>query len=429
MTSEPLLLCQHPRLSGAHVRVVLFAWAGWFLVFTSLMCFFWLAPLYRGELRIDDHDLKWIRGVALGASGLGGLLFGMLADRYGRRSGMLGSLIVTATAVSLLGYRQSREGLMVCGALLGFGVGGQWASGQMLLSETIPPARRRFLAAVAQSGAPFGLAAAAFLSFDWATDPNRGWRAVFFLLSSIGFLIPLGYFLIPESDAWQRMGRFVAPGRRARALLRPPIRPVFLLAFFLTLACQGNYWCTVTWLPEFMKGTWKLELSGSAHWTYVFAGASLAGYLLFAVVARGIGQRRAFVVFCGLMATGVAMITVFAEAIQHQPSLVLVFAAVAGVGTGLWSFFGPFYAEVFPPEVRATAAGTCMNVSRGFQLLTPVLVREVGGATLGAGVALAAIFAAVAAALVLVIPMRNRDEGLKESGAGPTARSPSPRPR
>src|SRR5204862_4575916 len=95
------------------------------------------------------------------------------------------------------------------------------------------------------------------------------------------------------------------------------------------------------------------------------------------------------------------------------PPVILTFIFIAGVGTGTWSGFGPLYTELFPTAVRNTAAGVCMNVTRGIQVLAPLVVVAVGGKALGRGVALAAAFALAAAAWVWLLPeTRAREVGI-----------------
>jgi MFS family permease len=234
---------------------------------------------------------------------------------------------------------------------------------------------------------------------------------VFALALTPALLVPALYLLVPESDLWrarrQRLRRGELPARASLAeLFARDVRGVFVVTFLLTLFCMANYWFTVSWLPDLMHRAWKLGLAKSGHWTLVFVAGSLAGYLLFALVAERLGRRPAFSLFCGLMAAGTAMLTLFEGAIRELPPLVLLFAFIAGVGTGIWSTFGPLYAETFPTRVRATASGVCMNVSRAFQFAAPLLVVIVGGEDLRGGVGLAALFALAAAAVIWLLPDR-----------------------
>lgn len=402
-----MLLSEHPRALAVHWRILLLGWLGWLSVFTTLMLFNFLAGLYGAELGLDDAAVGRVKAFAIGATGLGGLLIGIFGDRMGRRPAMALSLAVGGAGVAAAAAARSETAMLAAAAVGGLGIGGQWASGQTLVGETVPPVLRGRFGALCQSGAPLGLALASVLAFEVA--PRAGWRPVFVSALLPVLLIPVVLRWIPESDLWLALRERVRRGElHVRAslvdLFAPDVRRIFGIAFLLTLLCQANYWFTVTWLPELMRRNWDLTLTKTGLWTLVFAGGSLAGYLLFNAAAARIGRRPAFSLFCLIMATGTAMLTVFEGAIRGRPELALVFAGAAGVGTGIWSSFGPLYTEIFPTRVRTTAGGICMNVSRGLNLLAPPVVVAVGGRSLLLGVALAAVFAAGAAATIWLLP-------------------------
>jgi hypothetical protein len=99
------------------------------------------------------------------------------------------------------------------------------------------------------------------------------------------------------------------------------------------------------------------------------------------------------------------MFTVFYPVIAGEPRLVLVFLFVAGVGTGIWSLFGPMMSELFPTRVRGSAMSIVMNTTRGVQLVAPVVIAAVAPVWgMSGGIALAAGFAVLAGAFVWTLP-------------------------
>ena len=402
-----MLLHQHLHPTVTHRRVLLFAGLGWLAVFYALIGFFQLSLLYRHDLALDDDGVKQLKSAALAATGLGGLLFGIFADRAGRKPAMVLSILVYAAGTAAAGFAHSLAWMLGCAALAGLGIGGQWAAGQTLLGETVPPRLRGRFGALAQTGAPIGLGAATLTATQLA--PAIGWRAAFGLAAAPALLAPLLLALIPESDVWLDHRERIARGEtvdRAKLgeLLAPDVRGPFGIAFVLTLFNMANYWFTFSWLPEYLGRQWSLKIQTTGAWTLVFVTGSLAGYLLYGLCSDRWGRRRSFSLFCGVMAAGLSMITVFQAAIRGRPELILFFLFVAGVGTGTWSSYGPLYAELFPTRVRNTASGICMNVTRGVQFVAPLLVVAVGGQALGNGIALAAGIAVAAGVWVWLLP-------------------------
>ncbi|HEV8292907.1 MAG TPA: MFS transporter, partial [Tepidisphaeraceae bacterium] len=379
---RPMLLNQHPQPTATHRRILFFGWLGWLSVFYTLIAFFQLSLLFRADLGMDDQGIKQVKSIALAATGVGGLLFGIFADRMGRKPAMICSILVYAAGAFWAGFVQSAGGMMICTAIAGLGIGGQWAAGQTLIGETVPAGIRGRFGALAQTGAPLGLGLATIMATQAA--PLIGWRAAFWLSAAPVVMVPFIAWLVPESDVWHAHRRAVAHGEVADRvtladLFASDVRRVFGIAFVLTLFNMASYWLTTSWLPEYLGRQWHLAIQKTGLWTLVFVTGSLTGYLLYGLSSDRWGRRRSFTAFCILMAIGLAMITLFQSAIRNRPEVILLFIFVTGVGTGTWSNFGPLYAELFPTRVRNTASGICMNVTRGIQFVAPLLVVAVGG--------------------------------------------------
>lgn len=422
-------LNEHLHPGAVHRRVLLLAWGAWFTGFYTLMLLSFLLPQVQAEFGLSERELAWMTGIAVGASGAGGVLFGWMSDRWGRRASLgvaiaafsLGNLLAAASPSSLA--------LILARALAGLGVGGTWGAGQAMIGETFPPARRGRYGAVAQSGAPCGLGTAAAIGSFVA--PVIGWRTTFLL--SVAPVVAL-FFLraFPESDLWLEHRRRLRDGTLARAEREAARRPIlaqlvgrdlrgrFAGAFLLTILNMSAYWFAVIWLPRYLQVQRGLSIFGSGWWTLTFVAGSLLGYLTFGAVSDAIGRRRAFTLYCAITAAGLAVVTIFWEAFQTEPAVALGSLFVAGVGTGTWSCFGAYFTELFPTRVRGAALAVIMNASRGAQFLAPPLIAVVGaGWGLGGGVALAAGFAALAGIWVWTLP---ETRGTRiEAGAEPAA--------
>jgi MFS family permease len=407
-------LSDHARPTGAHLRVLALAWGAWCTGFYSLMILSFLLQPIRAELELTERQVAWLTGIGVGMSGVGGLLFGWMSDRMGRRASLALSIAAFSIGNILCALAPGSLGLILGRALVGLGVGGTWGGGQAMLGETFPPALRGRYGAVAQSGAPAGLGAAAIIGSFLA--PSIGWRAVF-LLSVAPALILLAWRYLPESDVWLEHRRRLKAGELDRHELERARRPVlaqlmagdlvglFTRAFLLTALNMSAYWFAVVWLPRYLQEERGLSIVGTGVWTLTFVGGSLAGYLSFGGVSDAIGRRPAFALYCGISAVGLALVTVFWNTFASAPAVGLLCMFVAGVGTGTWSCYGPYFSELFPTRVRGTAMSVIMNVSRGAQFVAPLVLAAVASQWgLASGIALAAVFAALAGAWVWTLP-------------------------
>ncbi|MBI2900811.1 MAG: MFS transporter [Planctomycetes bacterium] len=394
LPSSAVLLADSDRPTGRHYAILLLSWSVWFFGFFSLLQLTFMTGPVETALRPNESQLAWLLGIGIGMTGVGGFLFGWLSDRVGRRWSMALSLLTYVAGNAACAAAPTLGLFAAARALAGLGIGGSWGAGQALVGETFPPAMRGRFGAIAQTGAPVGLGLAAVMGSFVA--PEIGWRATF-ALSTVPILVLALVPFVPESDLW--MAR-----RRNPALPRELVGP-FVKCFLLTALNMSNYWLAVVWLPGYLQKERGLTESRSGWATLTFVAGSLAGYLGFGFLSDRIGRRPAFTLCSALMATGLAMFTLYWHHIEGMPKLILAFLFLAGLGTGTWSGYGPMYSELFPTAVRGTVMAIIMNVTRGTQFLAPLLIAAVAPRYgMGGGIALAAGFAVLMGAWVWTLP-------------------------
>jgi MFS family permease len=310
------------------------------------------------------------------ASAIGGLLFGVLADRYGRRRMLGASILVYSIFTFACGLSTSIAMLAVCRFLLGLGMGGEWNTGAALVAETWPSALRGRALGIVQSSWAVGYAisavvAGAILSHTSAAHGN--WRWVFF----VGIL-PAGLLFwiqshVPEPPLWERTR--ANPKSQKSGNARGSVQALMVLTATNTFGMFG-WWGLFTWIPAYLvlpvsqggRGFATLGLTGFL--VTVNLVGMLPGYLLFGVFADRFGRKRTFVVYLAAAAAAVPLLAAAREA-----GWILVFACVAAFfGTGFFTGSGIIGSEIFPTESRATALGISYNVARGLSALAPVTI-------------------------------------------------------
>jgi len=405
----PARLSLHLGPVAAHRRILALAWGAWTAGFLSLMLLSFVLQPVQDAFGLSEAALARLTAIGVGMSGAGGLLFGWMSDRLGRRASLAAAIAAFGLGNALCGLAPSAAWLLVGRALTGLGVGGTWGAGQALMGETFPPALRGRYGAIAQTGAPVGLGLAAVAGSFLA--PVVGWRAVFLLAALPLLALPLVRW-VPESDLWlehRRRPPVAGTGGQRRPilvqLLAPDLAGLFTRAFVLTALDMSSYWFAIVWLPRYLQKQRGLSIFGSGWWTLVFVAGSLAGYVSFGWVSDFIGRRRAFALYCAITAIGLAMVTLLWDVLASRPLAGLTCMAIAGLGTGSWSCFGAFFSELFPTRVRGAAMSTIMNVARGVQFAAPLVIAAVASRWgLGGGVALAAGFAVLAGLWVWTLP-------------------------
>lgn len=390
-------------------------WAGWVFDFYDLILFsFLLIPIGK-ELNLSNVGLSFVLGASLAATAIGGVIFGILSDRFGRKSVLQWTILTYSIGTFLCGLASSLEVLLLFRIITGLGVGGEWATGQTYVGETFPPKVRGRYGAVMQTGAPFGIVLASLVGGFIA--PEIGWRSCFFLSILPALLVLFIRKRLPESDVWLERKRLstedalsveaIAAERRSKflQLFSPAHRTIFLKALILATFDMSAYWFTYSWLPGYLHQQRQFTISKSAAWMLVTQAGGLLGYLTFGYAADTLGRRPAYSIYSCIMAIGLIMITLMWNVVFVFPLLALAFMFLVGYGTGMFSGYGPLFAELFPTSIRNTAMGSAFNLARGVQFFTPVIIAVIAEEYgLGGGISLAALFALLTGAWIWVFP-------------------------
>jgi MFS family permease len=403
-----MLLSESRELTSVHYRILFFSWAGWVFDFYDLILFsFLLGPIGR-ELHLSKATLSYVLGSSLAATALGGLLFGILSDHWGRKRALAWTIVTYSAGTVLCGFAGSAISLFLFRVVTGLGVGGEWATGQTYVGETFPPNVRGRHGAFMQTGAPIGIALASVVGGFVA--PVLGWRACFLLSFLPAVMVIYIRRHLPESDLWQlRQSQPKTSAGQTRSklgtLLSPPYRKMFFLALILALFDMSAYWFTYSWLPTYLSEERQFSISKSAGWILVTQLGGFLGYCSFGFFADRYGRRLTFSIYSVLMAIGLSMVTIFWTSVVATPSLILSFMFLVGFGTGMFGGYGPLFAELFPTAIRNTAMGAAFNLARGVQFFTPIVITLMAARYgLAGGISLAALFALLAGAWIWVFP-------------------------
>jgi MFS family permease len=375
-----------------------FALLGWTFDFYDLVLLGFLRDDVARELHLSPNALAWLLGVALGTSGLGGIVAGALADRIGKRT-MLATTVLVYSVGSLVCGLAPNTAVFVAGrAIVGLGVGGEWAIGHGMLAESVEPERRGRWSAALQSGEPIGVAIASVVGI--LVRPLIGWRWVL-LASSATALIALAarrsMHLPNESNpATPGLGTLLRTSRVGGRLVAAWLLGVFKL---------GTYWTCYTWLPTFLLHDMHQATGRGLTWLLTAQSGQLIGMLTFGLVSDRAGRRPAFALYSTLTACALAPLAFAWQVLSAHPPLFWTTMFTLGVGSGCTAGFGALLAELFPSEIRAAAMGTTYNLARAAQLIAPVIVQAaVTRAGLAGGLSVPIVLALLTASWVWVLP-------------------------
>jgi MFS family permease len=413
MDTKLLNECEKP--TRLHYKILFMSWAGWVFDFYDLILFsFLLIPISK-ELHLSNFDLSWVLGSSLAATAIGGVIFGVLSDRFGRKNVLQWTILTYSIGTFLCGISSSIWILLFFRIITGLGVGGEWATGQTYVGETFPAKVRGRYGAFMQTGAPFGIILASIIA--GILEPHIGWRVCFFISIAPALLVVLIRKGLPESDVWLQRKKLTLntvlnneyPEEKSSntfmLLFTKQYRSIFIKCLILAIFDMSAYWFTYTWLPAYLHQQRQFTMVKSAEWMLITQAGGLLGYFTFGFFADRFGRRPAYSVYSIIMAIGLIMITLLWDLVIKYPPLILSFMFLVGLGTGMFSGYGPLFAELFPTKIRNTAMGSAFNLARGIQFFTPVIIATIAvDYGLSGGISLAALFAILTGAWVWVFP-------------------------
>jgi MFS family permease len=355
------------------IRIWLIAFAGWMFDFYDLVLFSFLLIPVGQDLHLTESQEALMLGVALGGSGIGGILFGYLSDLLGRKKIMTWTIVLYSLGTALTALSTGPVSLLIFRLITGLGVGGEWAVGHALLAESSPKHMRGRASALLQSGEPVGVGLAAVVGL--LVTPFLGWRLVFLVSSlSAGIALVVRQHM-PESALWNKQKEArLSPVAAMRIISQNGLIVPMLKGFLLGVFKLGTYWTCYTWLPKFLQNQFHQPIGRSAIWILTAQLGQFLGMMAFGFIADRYGRRLAFTGYSILTAAALYPLAFHWEAMLPYPLLFWSDMFALGLGSGCTAGFGALLAELFPTEVRNFAMGIVYNSARGVQFFAPILV-------------------------------------------------------
>ena len=357
-------------------KVWAIAFGGWTFDFYDLVLLSFLLVPIGQELRLTHSQEAVLLGVALGGSGVGGILFGWLSDVYGRKAIMTWTILLYSLGTAATAFAVGPTSLLFCRLVTGLGVGGEWAVGHALLAEWSPSGMRGRASALLQAGEPVGVGLAAVVGLLGA--PLLGWRNVFLLSSASAGIALVVRTHMPESRLWtaQHEER-LSPTQALTTLTRKGLLPAMAKGWVLGVLKLGTYWTCYTWFPKFLQTELHQPVGRSALWILTAQVGQLLGMLVFGFVADRWGRRVGYTVYSLVTAAALWPLAFRGLEMLRTPWLFWTDLFVLGLGSGCTAGFGALLAELFPTEVRNFAMGTTYTRARGVGFCAPLLVGAV----------------------------------------------------
>lgn len=321
-------------------------------------------------------DAGLIGTVTLLTSALGGWLAGILSDRIGRVKALQITILWFAFFTVLCGLAQNFNQLLLARGLMGFGMGGEWTAGAILIGEVIRAKDRGKAVGMVQAGwaLGWGVSALLYALMFSLLPPEWAWRSLFLLgiLPAI-FVIFIRRF-VDEPELFkiqQRQQEAGAERAKFTEIFSPAMLSTTVRAVLLTTGAQGGYYAITTWLPTYLKTERHLTVLGTGGYLAMVIVGSYVGYLVSAFLTDKLGRKNNFVLF----ALGSLCIALAYTRLPVNDSVMLFLGFPLGFFvSGVFSGMGAFLTELFPTRIRGSGQGFSYNMGRAVGSLFPLMI-------------------------------------------------------
>jgi MFS family permease len=342
---------------------------------------------------VSPEAIGWYGGIIFSIFligwAIGGMLFGVLADRLGRTKTLVFTILIYAVFTGLAALSRTWWQLAFYRFLTALGIGGEWAAGAALVAEVWPEEKRAKAAGILQSAWAMGFFLAAAINLLMR---RYGWRPIFVVGVAPAIVALFVRLWVKEPRRWIQAHELERqPGnpriRKLTELFRPGLLRRTLVGSGLAFVAVFGLWGATNWTPTLVRSLPELQGLSSAmltsrvsYATMVLNAGALVGYLAFGPLADRFGRRSAFALMCAgsLVMLPVTFLTPcsFGQVLWLLPLL-------GFFNNGIFSGFPIYLPELYPTRIRATGAGFCFNVGRCFAsagpFLTGSLVAMLGG--------------------------------------------------
>ena len=374
---------------------------GWTLDAFDFFVVIFLLDTLAEHFRVPKSDIVLTITATLAMRPLGALLFGMMADRYGRRRPLMVNVLFFSAIELLCGFAPNYAVFFILRMLFGIGMGGEWGVGASLAMEHAPVRWRGVLSGILQSGYSVGYLLAALAAR--LVLPNWGWRAMFWVGGVPALLALYIRTKVPESEAWKQH-------RVARTIDGPRIAwqhkwlSLYLVALMFLMNCLSHG--TQDLYPDFLKHAHGVAANTVAYIAMSYNVGAVVGAVIFGLLSERIGRRYSM-----LAALAVTLAVIPAWAFGSTLAVLACGAFVMQMGVqGAWGIIPVHLNELSPDAVRGLLPGFTYQVGILFASATPRVEFALRD-HLGYAWALTAFELVVIAALSLLLVLGSEKRG------------------
>ncbi|MDR2156058.1 MAG: MFS transporter [Burkholderiaceae bacterium] len=386
---------------------------GWMFDALDVGLLSFIMAALKQDWNLSAKALGWIGSVNSIGMALGALIFGLLADRIGRKNVFIITLLMFSVASGLSALANTLAVLMFLRFFIGMGLGGELPVASTLVSESVPAHERGRIVVLLESFWALGWILAALIAYF--VIPDYGWRAALLLGALPALYAVYLRFRLPDSPRFlPRAGAQTNPVKNLTQLFSRPYLRATIMLWVLWFSVVFSYYGMFLWLPG-MVGLKGFGLMKSFEYVLIMTLAQLPGYFSAAWLIERYGRK--FVLITYLL--GTALSAYFFGNADSVAQLLLAGMSLSFFNLGAWGALYAYTPEQYPDAIRATGAGAAAAFGRVGGIFGPLAVGYLLGARVGVETIFLVFCAMIAVGIIAVAALGHETKGIELKATGP----------
>ncbi|VTS16744.1 MFS transporter [Streptococcus pseudoporcinus] len=327
------------------------------------------------ELGITGAQGGWIATVTNLGMLLGGLIFGLLADKYHKFKVFKWTIVVFSIATGLIYFTKSIDYLYLMHFLAGIGVGGEYGVAIAIIAGIVPAQKMGRMSSLNGIAGQLGSISSALL-VGWLA-PSLGWRGLFLFGLAPILLVLWMTFTIDDEKIWDKVGddreESSQPVKINQLFKSPHLAGQTLALMVMTTVQIAGYFGMMNWLPTIIQTSLGISVKDSSLWMVATILGMCLGMLTFGHILDKFGPRPVYSAF--LIASSVC-VYLFQFA-NSMPAMIIGGAVVGFFVNGMFAGYGAMITRLYPHHIRSTANNLILNVGRAIGGFSSVIIGKI----------------------------------------------------
>lgn len=392
-----MILSQVRQGAFSHNKLLLICGTGWLFDAMDVGLLSFILAALKQEWGLTAAQMGLIGSVNSIGMAVGAFIFGLYADRKGRKAAFMLTLLMFSVASGLSAFAWGLGSLLVLRFFIGMGLGGELPVASTLVSESVAPEVRGRVVVLLESFWAVGWLLAALIAYFLIPLPSVGWRGAMLLCALPAFYALYLRFRLPDSPHYLHLSQqdkessFLS---KIAALWTKEYRRRSLMLWIVWFCVVFSYYGMFLWLPSvmMMKG---FDLVKSFGYVLMMTVAQLPGYFSVAWLIERVGRRWVLAVYL----LGTLVSAYFFGMAESGAQLLLYGSLLSFFNLGAWGALYAYTPEQYPTRIRTTGAGVAAAIGRIGGIFGPLMV----GYLVSAGVPIGGIFSLFSIAILLAV--------------------------